>query len=453
MRPSSAYRALCALLLLAPACITLEDIPLPKDAGETSVANEDADTWSELDAEVDSGSSEVDSGTVWRPDEWDAEVDSGSVPQDSGTVLRACSGSQDCELDEYCSPVEPSIDRAPRSVCRPKCADGTCATIFTERNVSVLWADSDALYWATYPSTDPLGNPRRDGELWRMQSGQTPKRLADQLSEESQFVIHRGHAYYRSRQQLFRVPVDLSGAAQPLYELPAGESSRWNVGGSAIVIGTSMGLATGSPDGSTPLKTVYSGGIDRGPPAWVAEDSLYFVPITDGAWSFKSMRLVEPYAVEDTVFPSVLAAMIWDVRAPYVYTHGGRVDLRDGRIETVVGSATLSDDRSAQHREFIYGDWIYLYVHNGERDQLARWSLISLGVGQELIPEGVHAWYGENGLAEGFSGALFAPYGNSLYIVSPRGRIIHERPLPLDPCETNLPCPNGKSCGSDKLCH
>ncbi|HEX6240042.1 MAG TPA: hypothetical protein VFZ61_04085 [Polyangiales bacterium] len=491
MQGTKYIRGWGALLWLLPGCISLDGL-IDRDAGqdagdETELDPTDAGLWPDSEtnpSEADAGGNVPPDDAALAPDAddpdpSDASVDTGALepdPEDAGEDANwggpypidasvdtgpvqphpeGCTANNGCQAHEVCGP---------EAICMPRCtAYGACVVAQTARDISRVAADVDALYWALAPSQDALGNYRRDGELWRMLPGQAAERIADQLGDaqgQPTFAVHGGFVYFVRGRELHRRVVDASQPSAHVYTFPGSGQVSWKVGDGFVAVlsweASDSSLLLGNSDGSGPLQPRWSATSPWGSLWGIAADGdrLYFVgaAANEGAY-IKSLRPSDSATLtthaERLDMSSSEPLGVYERRLLSMYRPGNSIrsfNLDDGETQGVARALT-----SQEGLPFLFRDWIYWYEGNAEHGTIVRYSLESVGTLQTIVARDADQSMSYPGLAV---------LGGQLYTVARRGgypefkyRLIYAMPLPPEPCAADLPCPSGKSCGSDALCH
>jgi hypothetical protein len=437
-------------MLAAQGCLSLDDLKIkPADAGADD-SEDDAQQSEDAgpdDAALYTGSGDdvVDSGchpgvpegsSCDSPDnEPPVAIDSGSTA-DSGSTLAdsgplQCQRNDECGADQLCGPA---------ATCLPRCTeDGACVAHVAERQIAHLAANSQAIFFSTYPTVDGVGNQRSDGELWRMLPGQAPERVTGRIGGHvvGKFALQGDHAYFQIGKTIVRVLLQPGAEVQVVQELP-NFGPMWVVGDSFIAAMADKTLLRGSLDGSVPLTEVITETSPIGPFLLADADRVYYAKFTPPdffAFAIKSLRMVAPYEQQGGTwvtspisYSSVVAA-----RGPYVYysrrdPYGfiERIDLRDGTLSAV---SIRNEHASASTSSTAAGDWVYVYEPYGStggfESRLVRYSLVSIGTYQTVLPR----------RTDSVASAMVASVGSKLYLVaeSGLGKLLYEMPLPPDP--------------------
>lgn len=473
---------LCASALAAGACVSLSDLPRSDGDAEAAATDdtpqirEDPDDGAPVrDADLDEPDAgeteerdaaelaEPDASPSKQPKDQDSSLPIDAGP-DSGDVVviieppveptvKSCLKSADCAANEACDGAR----------CIARCTSyGACVAYEAERPINALYTVDDVLYWVFGSTTDVLGNPRKDAELWRKAPNEAPVRIVTGLLTASELVFRNGYVYYRQGASLYRAPLQADATAQHLYNLPELDWGLWAIGDSFIAFGAAHSIEVGSLDGSAALRSIPVD-LDAnlfGVPLAASGDIVYFQRARNGKIS--SVRIADPFVIEGTM-ASLNIGPTSVVRGTTIFslcTLGPAAgilcgqDLNDG---TVFTAATVPDTiyeirTGASLPEFISGPWAYwgamfTDAHDSQYSELNRYSLLSVGTTQPVIKPGTKdsVMPTDGPMAASSSKLFFTPkYGSSL---------LYELPLPPDPCASDLPCPTGKTCGSDKLCH
>lgn len=441
------------------------------DASEVEVDGADADAEADGEVAIDAGGAEVD-GEV-GPAENDASMDA-AVPEgrDAGIGIivdaalqedagahqdamlgpepLACTANGECGADQICGP---------EARCMPRCTSyGACVVAQASREITGLVADGEAIYWSLTATLDPVGNLRRDGQLWRMVPGQAPALLSDQLSNGTivNFRVHDGYVYFTRGDVIHRRIADASLPDERVQTFVGGVPYHWAVGDGFIAAISDQGTLLGSADGVRPMEPI------AGVPAaganvaalTAAGERLYIVEFIGATISIKSFAAADPASITvhasyvgDVIFGPVLGIyQRFLLHHDTAYSRVCSINLDDAFRQNVAGSG------SGPATSFLAGDWIYWYQwENTTNGSVTRYSIQSIGTAQTLISRD----------AKSVSGSIsITTLADQLYTVAEgsgeatsRFRLIYAMPLPPEPCAAELPCPTGKTCGVDALCH
>ncbi len=229
------------------------------------------------------------------------------------------------------------------------------------------------------------------------------------------------------------------------------------VGDSFVAFATNNGIAVGSLDGRAALRTIPAQALDI---VAAAADRIYFrtyLPETFDKpirYEISSVRVVEPFTIENT---QLLAASGFNafVRGSVLYSDCSGVDTGLCAQDLADGTTFMLGSSSRHAVGCTVSDWAYRgggpYLLGIQRLSLVRRGTSQVIVSPDANDSDVRPF-------------LFAVVGDRLYF-SP-GRypssgsegatyipLLYEMPLPPEPCVADLPCPIGKTCGADNLCH
>jgi hypothetical protein len=455
-----------AALWCAQGCMTLDDLTMKEDAGSDGEVVVDDDAASpESDAEAVDGEDAAepergsDSGVLADASQpgLDAGPDADLPPKDSGVLIHpdgwvelpdatvppapGCTSNANCESDEYC---------ASSAVCLPKCnADGACLVhqMPAGRGVAQFASDDQALYFSSIDGTNV-----DSGEIWRREPGQAPTLVANQVGAWGRFEVRDGHAYFRRGARFFRAKVAPQSPAEELYVVPGSQDTPWTIGNGFLVASVLDGFWFGSLDGKQALRKIETELV--GSPAEVRAfgDRFYFIAntrVNDYALSrVKSVRMVEPYAIEDAspVIQGHIEGGLVEVRPPHLYfgfRYPQRLNLLTGESESY--PTGWGPGHSLDSRYLISGDWIYAFNPGYERpagSSVDRYFLGKASISQQLLPPRPR----EESAASSIMGVM----GKRFY--SAAGAGIYEKLLPAAPCESQAQCDASEFCGPESEC-
>jgi hypothetical protein len=409
------------------------------------------------------------------------------------------SATTDTKVGRIAYPLDPTLPVDPKCSCPTsnqicnaagKCVErcepgGVCATWLTDRSVTAMYAEGSTLYYATGPTTDPVGNPIKNGSLFRVEypSG-TPTQIATGLTKARSIVGRYGAATYvtvdGSTGGIQIIRVSDSGDVKPVVESMSLFSMRdkWL----AYTSYDRKSLLVLELDGSsapTTLVTLPPGGDNN----WPKLDNVEVLKSTIMYETYETSLEVCNINLADLSPPPkcVPALTMSALYRPTVGTSGDElyVSWAGGfRVETLRSDLThvryLADSSTTpsitgyNYGTKLYGGWLYTWLgpfgsSSVTTGRLLRYPTAVGRLPQTVVPEEIASksvvskdttqnvdpsYMGPDIFAVNSAGVFWVQHTTD----PNQGQYIFHAPLPPQPCDAELLCANTAEVCTNGFC-